>query len=1088
MRTLQRSAGLLLALLFGLLAFAAPGSKGLPLKPERTVRYTTDQGTWMSLDVSPDGKTIVFELVGHLYTMPVSGGQARAITSGMSFDSQPRFSPEGKRIAFVSDRSGAENLWIGNSDGTKLTQLSNDENAMYVSPRWTSDGTHVIVSRKKPYMYDSAFEVWMFDIRGGAGVQVTKGKSSADASPDSWHNALGPVLSAGRQEMYYARRYGYFPDEASLPNWQIARRDMKSGAEDLLTNAPGGAFRPELSPDGKLLAYATRYDGKTALKIHDLETFEEKWVKFPVERDDIESYFASRDLLPGYAFLPDGKQLILAYGGKFHRVDVASGSDSVIPFSAEVVRELGPRLHFPARVEEGPIKARTFQGAMQSPDGKRLAFSSFTHLYVMDLPSGTPHRLTSGDDREYEPIWSPDGKWIAYVTWENQQGNIWKVAADGSGKPERLTTIAGFYRDPAWSPDGKRIVALRDTFLPRVEIPNGMGVPVGLDIVWIPSSGGAPTLIAHGNGDSRPHFGADPERVFVSSSEQWPSMAPMRLTSMRWDGSDKKVILKITGKFDWGREFAPYMQVQISPDGKHAAVFFRGQLYVFVVPQGDGSEPPVLDISSPQIAIRRVTPKGLDSFAWAEGGKTLTWYLGAHFFRLGLDQVLYGPANQDALHADMPALPTTEYAVDLFLPRHTPKGTFVLSGARVVTMRGDEVLKNADIVVEGNRIKRIAPSGTVPPPKDARVFDLTGATVIPGFVDVHAHYVEIHREILDLQNWDFFVNLAYGVTTGRDVQAFTTDLFAYKDLVDAGVMIGPRAYSTGFAVFYTQDIQSEEEADSVISRYHDFYKTNTIKSYLVGNRRQRQYVVEACEKAGVMATTEGASDLKLDLTQVIDGFSGSEHPLPNMLHNDTVQLLAKSGVYYTPTFLIGYGGPGAMSLYSIGTDAHEDKKLRRFTPHNILDARTRRLTWFHKDDYAFPYQAKNAAEIVRAGGNVCIGSEGMVQGAGFHWSLWATQSGGMTNLEALRAATMCGAKALGLDQDLGSVEAGKLADLIVLSKDPLTDIRNTTAIRYVIKDGEIFDGETLDQVWPVKKPAPKNWWQDDEPRESSPLH
>ena len=1065
----------------------------LPMAGQRSIRFTTDEGTWMSLDVSPDGRSVIFDLVGHLYTMPASGGHANAITSGMSFNSQPRFSPDGKKIVFVSDRSGAENVWIGNADGSGLRRISNDENALYVSPRWSRDGRYILVSRKKPYMYDSSFEAWIFDVEGGSGIAITQGKTSPDAPADSWHNALGLVQSLDQRTLYYAQRYGLFQDEISLPGWQLASRDMRTGEEEIITNAPGGAFRPELSPDGKLLAYATRYDGKTALRIHNLETLAERWVKFPIEHDDMESYVATRDLVAEYAFFPDGKELLIAYHGKFHRVNVATGNDVLVPFEAEVARELGPRLLFPARVEQGDVHARTLQGASQSPDGKRLAFSALTHVYVMDIPGGAPRRITTGSEREYQPAWSPDGQWLAYVTWENQSGFIWKTRADGSGQPQAVTSIPGFYRDPAWSPDGTRILALRDSFLPRAEIPNGMGVPNGLDIVWVPAEGGSPNLIAHGHGDSRPHFGADPERVYVSSAEQWPSMAPIRLTSMRWDGGDKKVVAKITSRHDWGREMTPYMQVQISPDELHAAILFRWNLYVFDLPK-TGGEVPALDLSSPSVAVRRITDVGADSFAWADGGKTITWYLGAKYFRLPLADLASNtpgkdaapPVLEDSRHKQFPPTHPDEFAIKLSRPRHVPQGVFVLQGARVITMRGDEVLPQASIVVERNRIREVGPEDKVAIPANAKVFDVHGATIMPGLIDMHTHYVEIHREILDLQNWDFFANLAYGVTTGRDVQAFTPDLFTYQDMVDLGEIPGPRAYSTGVGAFYVNDIQSEEEAAAMVSRYHEGYETNTIKSYLIGNRRQRQYVVEACQKAKVMATTEGSSDLKLDLTHVIDGFSGSEHVLPNLLYNDTVQLIARSGVFYDPTFLVGYGGPSAFSYFSIGTNSRDDPKLQRFLPHNALDSRMNRVVWFHGDEYTFQAQAASAKAVVRAGGKVCVGSEGMLQGAGVHWDLWALQSGGMTNLEALRAGTLCGAEGLGLDRDLGSIESGKLADFIVLSRNPLDDIRNTMAIRFVVKDGEIFDGDTLEELWPQQKPAPRNWWQDDKPKETRP--
>ena len=236
-------------------------------------------------------------------------------------------------------------------------------------------------------------------------------------------------------------------------------------------------------------------------------------------------------------------------------------------------------------------------------------------------------------------------------------------------------------------------------------------------------------------------------------------------------------------------------------------------------------------------------------------------------------------------------------------------------------MRGDEVIAEGDVVVTDHRIAAVGPEGAVKVPEGAKVIDVSGTTIVPGFVDTHAHWTEIRRGVLDMQNWSFFANLAYGVTTGRDPQTSTNDMFAYQDLVETGDLVGPRAFSTGPGVFSDTDFQSAEEVDGVVARYKKYYRTNTLKSYMIGNRRQRQWMIEACRKNQVMPTTEGGLDLKLNLTHAIDGFSGNEHSLPVVpLFADVVELFARTGISYTPTLLVAYGGPFGETYFFTTTD------------------------------------------------------------------------------------------------------------------------------------------------------------------------
>ncbi|MBL8265376.1 MAG: PD40 domain-containing protein [Steroidobacter sp.] len=1040
-------------------------------QPYTDAKFTVTEGTWMNLDVSPDGNTLVFDMLGDIYSMPASGGTARLLHGGPALEYQPRFSHDGSKLLYVSDRGGSYNIWSSAADGSQARQVTHETFDALGTPSWAANGRYLVATKYSGRSLGKLPELWFYHLDGGQGrllVEVSKNSSVVHE----------PQLSSDGRYLYYTEKtsIGRFSNVLQ-PIYSIKRRALSDGKVEEVLNGFGGATTAQLSPDNGRIAFVRRVKNKSVLFVYDTRSGEQWPVYDDLERD----LRANRNpragsYYPQFDWFPNGREVAIWSKGKLYRIDVDTRVRQEIPFRVNAEHRITKPARFETALAPEQFTVRAIQHIAPTPDGKSVTFNALGRLWHKALPNGVPQRLTKSTTFEFEPSYSRDGSALVYVSWDDERGAALELMTTKSRRVRTVLKGAGIIRQPTFSPDGKQLVYWIERGNKRL----GGYRALNAGLYWLSIAGGEPHYLGIEGRD--PQFSADGRRIYyVAKADGYLGISKgNNLQSVNLDGLDRR--LHVTSE--------DAQELTLSPDGRWLA--YKNQQQYCVVPNDQTGVLLRLTKTSQELPVTQLTENGGDEIVWSADSSRLHWMLG---------QTLSTAAIDGRSAAKLK--PTiTESSIDLQAPTDKPQGTIAFTNARLITMRGEEVIERGSLVVTDNRIVAVGPSDQVDIPRAAKVIDASGKTLMPGLIDMHGHFdVDTDLQLTPQKHASHYAALAFGVTTNFDPSAPPElQAFAEAELNLSGNAVGPRLLTTGKVIFGADlpsmfhPINGFEDARKAVA-HRKALGAVVVKSYLQPMRSQRQQIVKAAREAGLMTTPEGeGGNFHTNLSMILDGHMSVEHNLPVAnYYDDMLQLLARGGVSLTPTIVVTSGEPHAEDYFYQSTRPWDDPKIKTYVQttfawYNPIQGTAEdappyargMLSLYQADeiwDVGFRSVARTMKKVDDAGGVVTTGAHGQIKGMDINWEMWSLSEGGMSNHRVLRAATVNGAKTIGLDKQIGTLEAGKLADLIVLDANPLENIRNTNTVRYTMVNGRLYESLSMNEIGNYNRPRGKFYWE-----------
>jgi imidazolonepropionase-like amidohydrolase len=775
---------------------------------------------------------------------------------------------------------------------------------------------------------------------------------------------------------------------------------------------------------------------------------------------DMQETWAVQGVYPNMAWTPDSKQIVYWAGGKLWRLSIADKNAVNIPFHVSDTRTIYPAPKVTIEVSPDEFTTKMVRFASPSPDGKSVVFESLGRLFIK-RGNKSPVLLARDDEEgfDYSPAWSLSGDRVYFLRWNDQKLSSIRSVNSRGGKSRQLNHEKGQFAELSVSADGKKLTyeKLTGSTLRHPAWAENAGLYLmdidSGEVSFVTNKGHAPQLGSDG-------------RVYLREREQsagrGSSTSKTKLVSMTRSGLDRREIVE--GEF--------ITEYKVSPDGRAVAFIENHHIYVSLLPR-TGS---LFEVGREKKAIptRRLSEIGGKYINWSSDSSRLSWSVGAEMKTAGISELFSSPEYEPVI-----ASRNLSQSVKTVMP----ESKVAITGARLVTMNSSrEVIEKGTLIIEGNRIVAIGPEGSVDVPKGMSIMDATGKTIIPGMIDAHAHGAYGSGQIIPEQNWNSLAHLALGVTTVHNPSSRAAQAFAAAEYARAGLILSPRIFSTGEVVYGAKStswapVDSLDDALAHIRRLKA-QGAFSIKNYNQPRRDQRQQVIEAVRQEGLMTVSEGGSLFHLDMNMITDGATGIEHNVPTLkMYDDVIQLWRQSDAGYTPTLVVTYNGLTSEDYYYQHTEVWKHPILSNFVPPTVLQAKSVRRPMAPESDYKDDDSAASAKILLEAGVTVHTGGHGQREGLATHWEMWSFVRGGMSPMQAISTSTINPAVYLGMDQDLGSLETGKLADLLILDSNPLENIRNTDHIDHVVLNGRIYRAHDLTEEITGKSELQPFWWQ-----------